>query len=191
MIPEALLPKTSNFTLERLELETNCLNLIAKIPIQTSCCPICQISSSKIHSSYVRRLSDLPWAGIVVKVVLKIHKFFCQNDNCFRKIFSQRLEDLPAFARRTERQRAQLLAIGVTAGGNPRARLSSKLGMAVSTSTILRLLNAQTVNDFETPRVLGVDDWAIRKGQNYGTILVDLEKQKPIDLLVGRESDAL
>ena len=185
MIPEALLPNISNFTLERLELDNNYLSLIGEITDQTSCCPICESSSSKIHSSYSRQLSDLPWAGIVVKVILKTHKFFCQNDNCFRKVFSQRLEGLPTYARRTERQRVQLLAIGITAGGNPGSKLSSKLGMPVSASTILRLLNAQTVSEFETPRVLGVDDWAIRKGQNYGTILVDLEKQKPIDLLIG------
>jgi len=191
MIPKELLPKISNFTLARLELANEQLTLVAKIPDQTSCCPICKNSSNKIHSSYTRQIFDLPWAGVVVNVRLKINKFFCQNDNCIRKIFCQRLEGLAAYARRTERQRNYLLAIGLTAGGNPGARLSSKLGMPVSTSTILRLLNAQIVADFDTPRVLGVDDWAIRKGQNYGTILVDLEKRKPIDLLIGRESDAL
>lgn len=191
MIPEALLPNISNFTLERLELENNCLNLIAKITVPISCCPLCENSSNKIHSSYYRQLADLPWGGIMVKVILKTHKFFCQNTNCLRKIFSHRLEGLSAYARRTERQRVQLLAIGITAGGNPGSKLTSKLGMPVSASTILRLLNAQIVSDFETPRVLGVDDWAIRKGQNYGTILVDLEKQKPIDLFIGREADAL
>lgn len=191
MIPEALLPKISNFELERLELVENRLNLIAKTAQLSSVCPLCNTISLKAHSSYTRKLSDLPWAGLEVKVILKVHKFFCQNDNCGRKIFSQRFDGLSPYSRRTERQTFQLLAVGIAAGGNRGAKLSLKLGMPISTSTILRLLNAQTVPNHETPRVLGVDDWAIRKGQNYGTILVDLEKQKPIDLLVGRDTEVL
>lgn len=191
MIPEALLPKISNFELERLELVENRLNLIAKTAQLSSPCPLCNTISLKAHSSYTRKLSDLPWAGLEVKVILKTHKFFCQNNNCGRKIFSQRFDGLSPYSRRTERQTFQLLAVGIAAGGNQGAKLSLKLGMPISASTILRLLNAQTVPNYETPRVLGVDDWAIRKGQNYGTILVDLEKQKPIDLLVGRDTEVL
>ena len=191
MIPEALLPKISKFGLERLELVKNQLKLIAKTTQLSSSCPLCNTISLKVHSNYTRQLSDLPWAGLEVKVILQAHKFFCQNDHCKRKIFSQRFDGLSPYSRRTERQALQLLAVGIAAGGNRGAKLSVKLGMPFSASTILRLLNAQVISDYDTPRVLGVDDWAIRKGQNYGTILVDLEKHKPIDLLLGRETEVL
>ena len=191
MIPEVLLPRISNLALDRLELEEDRLNLIAKPAQLSSCCPLCNTISTKVHSNYTRQLSDLPWAGLEVKVILKVHKFFCLNDSCERKIFTQRIEGLSSHIRRTQRQASQLLEICIATGGNRGAKLSSKLGMPVSASTILRLLNAQTTPDYETPRVLGVDDWAIRKGQVYGTILVDMEKQKPIDLLEGREAEAL
>ena len=134
------------------ELSNNSLNIFAKITEQFSCCPLCEKPSQKTHSTYNRHLADLPWAGFVVKVILKVHKFFCLDDNCSRRIFTQRLKGLPIYARRTERQANQLLAIGMTAGGNPGAKLSAKLGMPTSASTLLRLLNAQPIEDYETPR---------------------------------------
>ena len=105
--------------------------------------------------------------------------------------FSQRFEGLAPYARRTVRQCDKLISIGMTAGGNVGAKLSKDLGLRISASTILRLLNIPEEVEVETPRVLGIDDWAIRKGQVYGTIMVDLEKRKPIDLIPSRETEAV
>ncbi len=187
---DVLLPDISGLTLERVEMEEECLK-ITTISQKKSLCPICKTPSDSVHSSYTREVADLPWAGFAIKIVLKVHKFFCKEDACERIIFTQRFERLPPYARRTDRQRDKLTSIGMAAGGNVGAKLSKGLGLPISASTILRLLNTPEENEVETPRVLGIDDWAIRKGQVYGTIMVDLEKRKPIDLIPSRETEAV
>jgi transposase len=191
MLPEGLLPKIPGLSLEKIKLESNILKLVTTIRTKSSFCSVCGHKSSRIHSCYVRRLSDLPWAGIKTTLFLKVHKFFCDNPECSRKIFTQRLEGLKAYARRTTRESSQLVSIGMAIGGNGGSRLAMKLGMIVSASTVLRLIHAQSTVWNNPPRVLGIDDWAMRKGQVYGTILADLEKHKAIDLLPDRESETL
>ena len=164
---------------------------ITTISQKTSPCPKCKTTSNSVHSTYTREVADLPWADYAIKIVMKVHKFFCKEDSCERMIFAQRFEGLPPYARRTDRQRDKLTSIGMAAGGNVGAKLSKELGIPISASTILRLLNTPEENEVETPRVLGIDDWAIRKGQVYGTIMVDLEKRKPIDLIPSRETEAV
>ena len=94
------------------------------------------------------------------------------NEHCSRKIFCQRLGSVPVYSRRTRRVEHRLKEIGYQLGGQAGAYLASLLGMPVSDTTLIRILKATENMPYATPKVLGVDDWSVKKGQTYGTILV-------------------
>ena len=155
-------------------------------------CPLCGEAADRIHSRATRTLADLPWAGVVVRLQVQVRKLFCETPTCPRRIFSERLAGIAAVAaRRTERQRAELLDLAASLGGEAGARMAAKRGMPVSPDTLLRLLRRAPEAALPTPTVLGVDDWAIHKGLTYGTILVDLERHRPVDVLPDRSSGSL
>src|SRR4051794_20799407 len=155
-------------------------------------CSLCGEPADRVHSRATRTLADLPWAGIAVRLQVRVRKFFCDNPACPRRIFRERLDGIARVAaRRTERQRATLLDVAVVLGGEAGARLAAKHGMPISPDTLLRLIRQMPDSEGHVPRMLGGDDWAIHKGLTYGTILVDLERHEPVDLLPDRSSSSL
>jgi transposase len=158
----------------------------------SSCCPNCGAHSVKVHSRYTRSVADLPWQGVAVRLELHTRRFFCLNDECRQRIFCERLPGVVArYARRTVRLNEALRLIGFALGGEAGARTAVGLGLDVSPATLLRRVRQATLPEPVTPRVLGVDDWCKRKGQTYGTILVDLERRRAVDLLPDREAGTL
>jgi transposase len=155
-------------------------------------CPVCGEPAARVHRRATRTVADLPWARFAVRCRLQVRRFFCDNSTCPRQIFAERLAGIAApAAHRTERQRERLTTIAVATGGDAGARLARHLGYPVSPDTLLRLLRGAPEARVPTPTMLGVDDWAIHKGLTSGTILVDLERHRPVDLLPDRSSGSL
>jgi transposase len=164
---------------------------------QPTFCPGCGIQSQSHHSSYWRTLRDLSAQSAPVTVHARVGRWRCRNQQCDRRIFTERVPDLAApFARRTTRLAEIVRLLGHSAGGRPSERLMRRLGMPVSDTTILASVKHHAKASSENSagvvvRVAGVDDWAWRKGSNYGTIIVDLERHEVVDVLADRSATTM
>jgi transposase len=155
-------------------------------------CPICGQFSDRIHRRYQRRPLDLPWRGRVVRLVVTVRSIRCDVPDCPQVTFVEQFgPSLPRGTRRTADATALLFAFARVAGGEAGARLARAAGLPTSPDTLLRLLRKSGVEPLRTPRVLGVDDLAIRRGHDYATLFLDMETGRPIDLVKGRDAAVL
>ncbi len=189
-ISSTLLPDHASLHLVRLEADEQCILAVVATTSPEANCPLCQCRSESIHSRYIRLVADLPWAGWAVRLKLHVRRFFCQNKECIRHIFTERLPSVVApYARRTTRLTDLFTLIGFALGGEAGKRLVDGMGLETSPDTLLRLVREQEESQVLTPRVLGVDDVCFCRRRSYGAILIDLERRVPIDLLPDREAE--
>jgi transposase len=189
MEQKTLVPDAGEVVVESVKVEgRGPLLMMLRASGKQNFCPQCHRSSTRVHSRYQRKLRDLPWEGIPVRIQLHVRRFFCDTEGCGQRIFTGRLPNtVHRYARRTCRLSAAIEQIAWALGGSAGSRLARQLGILASASTFLRQLRRKTlVVPTQGPRVLGIDDWAWRKRQRYGTILCDLEGGKVIDLLPDR-----
>lgn len=183
---QAVLPNPRSLVLESVE-QSDDRFLVSVHVQQVPYCPECGRPSHSRHSSYVRRLQDLPWQGLTVQICLRVRRFRCRNHSCTRRVFTERIEGIPSYLRQTSRLAEIVRVVGYAAGGLPGARLLARLAIHTSDDTVLRRVKAPVAPDGDPSiEILGVDDWAWRKGQSYGTILVDLEQRSVRDVLADR-----
>ncbi len=189
---ELIFPAEMPLRIEQITKTGTQIDIYAHLQRTQDCCPNCQTVSSAVHGRYWRHPQDLPWLGLTVQLHLEVQRFACGNNGCPRKTFAAGMTELlPARARRTARLKEQHLATAYLLGGEAGQRLLHFLGMPISGDTLIRDIRQSGETLPATVRVVGVDDWAFKKGQTYGSILVDLERQQPIDLLDTRETEAV
>src|SRR5438876_815065 len=173
----------AGITIDSIDPSANELMMRVACDFPSMPCPECQQPSARIHSRYQRLVADLPCAGRHVLLMLTVRKFVCSSPTCPRKIFTERLPGLVAsYGRMTRRLIALLQALGLGAGGQLGTRQADRSGIATTPSTLLRHVMQLPAPLTRAVRVLGVDDFAWKKRFTYGTILVDLERRKIIDV---------
>lgn len=176
--------------IERIEAEPDVLVVVARPASGSAACPTCGHLSDKIQSRYQRLLSDLPSQGKPVRIKVMARRFRCLRTDCRQRIFVERLETAVArpFARRTSRLEGLVHHLGLALGGRPGQSFARRLLLPVSKDTLLRVVRRHATQPAKEPRVIGIDDWAWKRGHRYGTIVCDLERRRIIDILPDREA---
>jgi transposase len=193
MAPENTVPFClPGFTIDWVEELRDQLLIQAHSQASSAVCPICQQESHHVHGSYSRSPRDLPVSGRHVHLILNVRRFRCANAACPRKTFAERLPQVvPVHGQRTHRLTTTLQALAFEVSAEAGARVSRHLNMAVSGDTLLRILRQTPLPALQPVRVLGIDDWAVKKGRRYGTVLVDLEQHRPVDVLPDRTAGSV
>jgi transposase len=186
-----IIPDLSDLVIEQVSI-TNEVTITVRAATPTAPCPCCEVVSKRIQSRYTRTLRDLPASGRPVHLVLHVRRFYCQERTCVRKIFAERFPAL-TLPRVTFTLRLQeaLREIGFEQGGEAGARLGKKLSYPGSPDSILRLIKRAELPAAASPRVVGLDDWSWKRRLHYGTLICDLESQKPIDVLPDRSVETV
>lgn len=164
--------------------------LYAGVAATYAMCPGCGSRSGRVHSRYERSVSDAAIGGQELLIRLQVRRFFCGNAECPKKTFAEQVSGVTVpHARRTPLLRDILERIALALGGRPGARMTWQLAIEVSRTTLLRLIRALPVPEPGVLSAVGVDDFAFRRGATYGSVIVDMQTHRPVDLLPNRLSD--
>jgi transposase len=183
-----LLPHLAGTAVDGAGIEEGLVTIDVRAAAGGAACPECGAWSARVRGRYVRRLHDAGAGGRRVVVRLRVRLLACGDAGCPRASFAEQPAGLAVpYARKTPLLAGQLAAIAAELAGRAGSRLARVLAVEVSRHTLVRVLMALPEPAAGLVRVLGIDDFSLRKGQAYATLLVDMETGRPVDVLPGRE----
>ncbi|MFE5301893.1 ISL3 family transposase [Streptomyces sp. NPDC056632] len=188
-IGELLFPSLPQVEVVCVETSGPVVRVEARLTESGAACPSCGRWSQRVHGSYLRYPSDLPSCGRPVVVSLRVRRFTCAQTSCPRRTFVEQADGL---TRRngqvTERQRASVADLGLALAGRAGARMAALLGIRASRNTLLRRVMDLPDPAVGTPEAVGVDDFALRRGHVYGTVITNAVTHEVLDLLPNRDA---
>lgn len=182
------------FQITQIEIEPDQMAMViyaSIIPLPVLC-PDCHHITNRVHSYYSRIPHDISYGFYRLRLHLTVRRMRCVNQLCRRKTFAERMpEFLPFHAQRTLRQTYFLKKLVFEVNGQAGSRICQYINMIASSDTLTRIARLTSLPTFSEPKVIGIDDWALRKGIDYGTLIVDLERHRPIAVLPDRTVESI
>ena len=187
---KVLFPHLAQVVVDSVARIGKSIRIAARCTAPVALCSGCGTVSPRVHSRYGRRLADTAISGQETAIDLEVRRFFCDNADCAKKTFAEQVDQLTfRYGRRTVTLQCLLQQVALALGGQAGERLAERLATPVSGPTLLRLIRSMDVPEVPELTVLGVDEFAFRRGRRFGAILIDMASRRPVDVLPDHTAD--